>query len=457
MYHHRVRRNLDHDNTRAAPRWLAVCIACIATLGPACAEGVEGAPIGYWTDGAVFAADGGDTARDGAVTDGSTPPASADGGPLVDAGTDPIPSCAPGTTCFAYAPANHDASALDFGAAPDAALDGSCGTVTTVDTSAAVTITGWCGTVPTPVVVAQASGSEVVVLPLTGFTLTADHSLRVTGARPLLLSVAGDATIAGSIDVSADRATPGPGGDVSCAGGAGPVGNDSDGSDRTAGSGGGGGGFGTAGGAGGSGTGDCCAAAAGGAIEGDDSLAPLRGGCSGGRGGVGGHNGDSGALEGGGGGALQLSAAGLLTVSGSIDASGGGGTNGTDCDGGGGGGSGGAILLEAETLDVQATAWLTANGGGGAGGNPRLNDNGDDGADGSPSTASPAAGGNGDNSAGPGGDGGAGASAGQPGENGSGLDGRGGGGGGGGLGRIRLDAPTCTFAGQASPAPTGCP
>jgi len=50
----------------------------------------------------------------------------------------------------------------------------------------------------------------------------------------------------------------------------------------------------------------------------------------------------------------------------------------------------------------HANGWVTAHGGGGAGGNPRLNTNGDDGANGTASAGTVAPGGSGDNSSGDG-------------------------------------------------------
>ncbi|MFN0247043.1 MAG: hypothetical protein ACKV2T_09045 [Kofleriaceae bacterium] len=105
------------------------------------------------------------------------------------------------------------------------------------------------------------------------------------------------------------------------------------------------------------------------------SFEPLQGGSGGGAGGlymlspalrIGG-------LGGGGGGGLQLSARGRITIAGDVSVSGGGGGDGllgppggaSDWGGGGGGGSGGTLLVEAPEVNIQSTAWLTANGGGG--------------------------------------------------------------------------------------------
>jgi hypothetical protein len=107
---------------------------------------------------------------------------------------------------------------------------------------------------------------------------------------------------------------------------------------------------------------------AGGVARGTPELFPLLGGCSGGHGG--GWN--SGSVcsatpqtVGAGGGAIQLSVAGTLAVTGTLLADGGGGVVGCDPEGGAsGGGSGGAILLEASVIDT-ASATLRARGGNG--------------------------------------------------------------------------------------------
>ena len=76
-----------------------------------------------------------------------------------------------------------------------------------------------------------------------------------------------------------------------------------------------------------------------------------------------------------GGGAIQLSVNGTLSVGprGVINLSGAGGAGGTDVGSGnrvagGGGGSGGALLIEALELEVAAGARIVANGGGGGSG-----------------------------------------------------------------------------------------
>ena len=116
--------------------------------------------------------------------------------------------------------------------------------------------------------------------------------------------------------------------------------------------GGGGGGYGGYGGTG-------YATYAGGAPYGDAAL-PAEPGSGGGSGGAaGGTPGTGGA----GGGAVALSVAGTLSLSGSVDASGSTGGNGSGDGGGGGGGSGGSIYISAAALTGSGT--LSAYGGSG--------------------------------------------------------------------------------------------
>jgi len=144
---------------------------------------------------------------------------------------------------------------------------------------------------------------------------------------------------------------------------------------------------------------------------------PLVGGCRGGLGG--GCATDTG---GAGGGAVQVSVAATLNVTGSILADGAIGQNGAcGCSesGGGGGGSGGAIVLEGQTVTVATGAIVRANGGRGGNGQG----GGSGGAGGTRSSA-PSNGGSSAN---------------------------GGGGGGGAAGRIRINAPGgCTLSGTVS-------
>jgi hypothetical protein len=263
----------------------------------------------------------------------------------------------------------------------------------------------------------------------------------------IALIVDGDATVAGTIDVSGRTALVDLQGGGGPAGGAGaPVqavqstsGHPGSGlrpglggiagtslTDTAAGGGGGGTfrGFGGRGGAGQNSDGDEVGPGGGVAVTraGNGFLRPLIGG-SGGGGGAESQCGPvvaCGFPGGGGGGALQVSTRGRLRVTGLIAASGGAGFGSGDADvqkgGAGGGGSGGAILLEAATLEVTGKLAVEGGAGGEAG-----------------------AGKGGAGASGAAIDGLAGAGAGAP--------GLGGAGGGGGSGRIRLNAvqvPVCT-------------
>jgi hypothetical protein len=104
---------------------------------------------------------------------------------------------------------------------------------------------------------------------------------------------------------------------------------------------------------------------------------PLYGGSGGGGGGAHSDEPDTGGYGGGGGGAVQLVAGGDITLEigddGFVDASGAGGLPATaDGHSGGGGGSGGAILIEGLTVTINTI--LSANGGGGAGGDTYTGD-----------------------------------------------------------------------------------
>jgi hypothetical protein len=295
--------------------------------------------------------------------------------------------------CFLYAPANFDPGALDFANAPSTTLN--CGTTTLDTTPTTPTLSNWCGTAPALVVQNQNGGPSVVVVPLRGLIVTSGNTLRLVGSRPVVLAVVGDVAIQGSIDANASGATPGAGGNWSCGSSAGA---DGTGNSSTGAGGGGGGGFASVGGQGGSGgSGN---QGAGGTARGNANIVPLMGGCNGGRGG-----GCSSQTLAAGGGALQISASGNVTVSWTVSANGAGGSSGCGSEGGGaGGGSGGALLVEGHTLNIGA-GMLTANGGGGGSAN-----------------------GNGGNGS---------SNAGTSGNNGGNGGVNGGGGGGGGYGRIR--------------------
>jgi hypothetical protein len=299
--------------------------------------------------------------------------------------------------------------------------------------------------------IAQATGPMVRAVNVGQLSIASGATVSITGTHPLVFVVHGDATIVGTIDVSArsdvitEVSTAGPGADDAgaCTGG---VGADGQAATNVAGGGGaGGGGFGDLGGNGGSGNG----AGAGsrglhGNVTGDMTLVPLRGGCGGGHGGAGtvtlsGQMPGPGGRAGNGGGALEVTVRGLIDVSGTLKAAGSGGgpppypiilVNG----GGGAGGSGGAIVLDGDTVHVEASGALCANGGGGGEGGQ----SGATSAYGEDGTCSATVAASGGRVQADGGDGGAGGrlgtTLGQPGANGSNSAG----GGGGGVGRIRV-------------------
>jgi len=341
---------------------------------------------------------------------------------------------------FPYPPSNFDPAVLPQGL-PDVNLD--CGDQVGFD-SATMTFSSWCAGEPMPEVV---DAVDVVILAFGSLQLGMTTQLGMTGDRPVIVAVVGDAAIDGTLHARGVADVGGAGANSDCGTGAGGQSGHKKG-------GGGGAGFGGSGADGGGSTSGDGAAA-----WGEETLSPLRGGCSGG-------NGQNGSSDGGGGGGgLQLSVAGVLTVAGVISASGGGGQRGSGSTGsGGGGGSGGGVLIEADEAILEASAFISANGGGGAGG--QADDGGDtkngqDGDDGEPASAARAQGGNGGNGDDSGGDGGDGGSEVGPAQSGGGPNGSdaGGAGGGGGVGRIHIHgASSCTLDAGASPAPStsGC-
>ncbi len=322
---------------------------------------------------------------------------------------------------------------------------------------------------PTPLpggIVVQAGGPMVRVISARSLRIDAGAMVRITGSRPVIFVVHGDALIDGVLDVSArvdsagSTSTPGPGGNdpTLCASATGGAGQSSSG---TGGGGGGAGGaYGGDGGDGGDGQGSGHGAkGTKGAKTSDPLLVPLRGGCAGGKGGddsVGAI--DEGGRAGDGGGALEITARGTIVIGGSVMANGSSGAAGGGITpvraGGGGGGAGGALLLDGETITLRPTATLCANGGGGGEGGQLA------------STSSPGAaptcttaralGGAIQPDAGDGGDGGAGAGVNATGAT-NGASNAGGGGGGGGAGRTRFrgraQAATIDAAATVSPLP----
>jgi hypothetical protein len=371
----------------------------------------------------------------------------ADGGcrfAAIDAGT----PC-PGGTCnasggcipdFPFVPSN--VALTDVPTPPTTKVTLDCGT-TTIDTgsSGAPVVTNWCSGQPMfgAASVTQPGGVPAVILAFSELEIVGGSTLALVGARPAIIVATGDLTVLGTLTTAAGaQACVGSG-----AGGAGVNGIAND-------SGGGGGGFGSAGGAGGRVT-NGNLGGPGGAVNGVDTLSPLRGGCPGGRGAA-----NSERLANGGG-AVQLIARGTLTIAGIVNAPGEGGRGGGPFTGGNGGGSGGGVLLEAARVVMSAGGVMANGGGGGEGGT------GNDGQSGRPALMAAAGGAD----LFPGGEGGAGAfgtTAAEMGREAVGV----GGGGGGGVGRIRINVSELCNIGPPStvvltPPPTsnrpdaGCP
>ncbi len=294
-----------------------------------------------------------------------------------------------------------------------------------LDETMVITTTGGC-IEPTSTTVPDAC-----VIALGSFTTAG--TLRVTGAKPLVLIVSGifELQAGGRVDAASRSGGTGPGA-RDCSPATPPTG--------------GGGGAGASlfakGGNGGQGNNGLGGQAATGA-----TIDGLVGGCTGSSG-AGAAPGVGGA---GGGGVLII--ANTMFVDGTIDASGqGGGGGGGSASGGGGGGSGGMIVLDAAGIALNSRGTITAKGGGGGGGAGVDSADGQGGADGDPTNPDGAAQGGqgGEPGAGQGGSGGTL----NTGNTGGGSGGRGGGGGGGATGVIRLVTPMLFNDGTVVPAAT---
>jgi hypothetical protein len=351
--------------------------------------------------------------------------------------------CEHRVTAFGWKPSNFDPGANALLAATVDKLVINCSGMLDFGGTLAQSV-DICGQALQPVLLTQSSGTpELVAIAVRSLQVTAGSKFSFSGSRPVVIVVYGDADIQGELGVSAVGVTGAAGSNTGCDTGIGVSGADNDSA-----GGGGGGGFATRGGDGATPDSSKAAGGPGGQASSDITLSPLRGGCAGGAGGLG--NGSR-SPGGAGGGALQLSAAGSLRVSGVIAAAGGGGKAAVSSgDAGGGGGSGGAILLEATQVELLAGGWLTANGGGGGGGRSYYSP--DPGADGAHASSTPAAGGKGTTTS-PGGAGGAGnvAAVSAPAPDCLTSWSCGGGGGGGGTGRVVLRANSCQLAGGISP------
>jgi hypothetical protein len=293
--------------------------------------------------------------------DGGTGPTADSGAPDADAGSLDAPDASSidaGSAAACTLPPNVNVDpgtwAATFASAPIWSCTGS-GT-TTID-SDQDTITNGCTTgIDMTYTVMQAGGGMVLAIPLRGLSVTGSHVLKLVGDKPIVFLVAGDVVVdtGGVIDASASGAAPGPGAfdAASCGNGAG-------GASAGAGWGGGGAGFGTPGGDGGWNTENA------GAMNGNATLTPLRGGCPGGT--------TSGSTSSGaGGGAFQISASGTISIgpTGSgILAAAGGGAPATMGGGNGGGAGGGILLVSPAAATFGAGGGARAHGGAGSSGN----------------------------------------------------------------------------------------
>lgn len=312
-----------------------------AETGPDADDNGDGArPRDGGLDGAgvdAFAADGAQSASDAAI----------------DAGTD--------TATFSYAPLNFLPEPAR--ATHDLLVSANC----LVDTETGSFSGSGCGDFPLGAGIVRTASTAatpgVLVAHVGTLRIEPGGSLIVRGRRALIIAAYDRAIVIGRLDVSATGTIAGAGGDHGRCTGLGATG--SAGRQGEGGSGGGGGAFGGLGGAGGLGE-----------IEGGlpgwgfpSTLAPLLGGCPGGRGGDSQSYPTMGGAGGGGGGAVQISSASELRIAGTIAAGGGGGIGGDGLSAaGGGGGSGGGVLLEARDLVLETSARVIANGGGGGGG-----------------------------------------------------------------------------------------
>jgi hypothetical protein len=372
---------------------------------------------------------------------------SGDGGTKLDAApsTDGVMATTDATTggaCgWTFAHTNFDACAL---AASPAPLDITATTM--LDPSVAA---------PSRTTVTQSDGTMLVIYHLSELSVASASTLDLLdapGVAGLIFAVEGNVTLGGRIITATGANDP-----THCATSKGEDGVMS--TLNSAGAGGGGGGGAAA--AGGDGTDGAASGfgvhgARGALVASAASLAPLRGGCAGGRGAKIFNGQGTGTVGGRGGGAIQIAARGTITITGEIDAAGrGGGTSSHAGEGGGGGGAGGGVLLEAPGVTISGR--VCADGGSGAQG-------GGAGVAGVAGTTSPcivtAGAVTSNNGSSAGGNGGVGGYAGAPGGGVAGAAttggqnaGGGGGGGGGAVGWIRIHAMTPVLNGQLSPVP----
>jgi hypothetical protein len=176
-------------------------------------------------------------------------------------------------------------------------------------------------------------GNPITLLVADGFTIQSLARLRVVGARAFGVVSTGTISITGTLDATAGGA--GARSAASCAASAGGLGtNGNDGA-----GGGGGGAYRGDGGVGGKGDNNGTPRDGGPKGEKTTLAATIIGGCPGGKGGN--NGGAIGGNGGAGGGAVFLTSAQTMTITGIINVGGAGGIHGNATDGGGGGGSGG--------------------------------------------------------------------------------------------------------------------
>jgi hypothetical protein len=267
--------------------------------------------------------------------------------------------------------------------------------------------------------------------------IVADHiavdagiNVRAAGSKPLILLGASGIDVEGTLDAASlsGQSSTGAGADPSACANA---------LSDTRPDGGAGGSFGTPGGSGGVGLMGTAHQPAPAVVA-----TSVRGGCPGE---AGGHTGGSG---GHGGGAVYLISGVVVTVGGTINASGEGGVGGLASDrGGGGGGAGGLVGLDAPSVTVTGVIFANGGGGGGGAGTTIAGGNGAD-----PSSPIMAAAGGTANQTNGGGPGGAGSVS--SGNGSSGSNGNGAGGGGGGAGAVRAFGASQSLGGTISPPPS---
>jgi cysteine-rich repeat protein len=266
--------------------------------------------------------------------------------------------------------------------------------------------------------VQTAVNGSALLLVMRSLTVAASANIEFHGGHDVVFEVNGDVIIAGQLRADAALNVNGAGARV-CAS-ADPASSDAGAA---------GGSHGSAGGRGGDTLDSNMSGSLAGPVTGGSVHSELKRGCRGGAPTV--NN------SGGAGGAIQISAGGVITLTGTVSANGGGGISDL-LDGGAGGGSGGDVYLQARRLIFGSAGTLLAQGGAGAGGD------GEDGEDGAKSTFVTAQGGTAFNGDGRGGNGAGGAGTGaliqaQPGGTGDHA-----GGGGGGAGRIGLALADCS-------------